>query len=59
MRQLLAFSRQQTLPLQVMDAGKVPADLDNLLHRLLGSSVDLDVEHERELSLVKVNRVQL
>lgn len=58
-RQLLAFSRQQTLQPQVMDVGEVLADLDNLLHRLLGASIDLNIEHGRELSLVKVDRVQL
>lgn len=58
-RQLLAFSGQQTLQPQVMDVGEVLAELDNLLHRLLGASIDLNIEHGRELSLVKVDRVQL
>ena len=58
-RQLLAFSRQQTLQPQVMDVGEVLADLDNLLHRLLGASINLNIEHGRELSLIKVDRVQL
>ena len=58
-RQLLAFSRQQTLQPQVMDVGEVLADLDNLLHRLLGASINLNIEHGRELFLIKVDRVQL
>lgn len=58
-RQLLAFSRQQTLQPQVLDVGEVLADLGTLLHRLLGASVELNIRHGRELELVKVDRVQL
>jgi two-component system cell cycle sensor histidine kinase/response regulator CckA len=58
-RQLLAFSRQQTLQPQVMDVGEVLAELDNLLRRLLGASIDLNTSHGRDLALVKVDRVQL
>lgn len=58
-RQLLAFSRQQTLQPQILDVGEVLADLGTLLHRLLGASVELNIRHGRELDLVKVDRVQL
>lgn len=48
-RQLLAFSRRQTLQPQVLDVGDVLSDLGNLLNRLLGAarsmaSVQLAVE---------------
>ena len=58
-RQLLAFSRQQTLQPRVLDVGDTLADLGNLLRRLLGAGVTLNIRHGRDLALVKVDRVQL
>jgi two-component system cell cycle sensor histidine kinase/response regulator CckA len=58
-RQLLAFSRQQTLQPRVLDVTQVLAELSNLLHRLLGESVELDFVHSRELGKVKVDQGQL
>lgn len=58
-RQLLAFSRRQTLQPQVLDVGDVLSDLGNLLNRLLGAAVVLNIRHGRDLALVKVDRVQL
>jgi two-component system cell cycle sensor histidine kinase/response regulator CckA len=54
-RQLLAFSRRQTLRPQVMQLGDVLADLSLLLKRLLGEKVDLDLRHGRDLWLVKAD----
>ncbi len=54
-RQLLAYSRQQTLRPQVMQVGDVLADLTLLLKRLLGEPVELDLRHGRDLWLVKVD----
>ncbi len=48
-RQLLAFSRRQTLRPEVLDLTDVMADLRMLLTRLAGTSVDLKVEHGRDL----------
>ena len=48
-RQLLAFSRRQTLRPQVLQLGDVLSDLSMLLQRLLGESVKLDVGHGRDL----------
>ncbi len=42
-RQLLAFSRRQTLRPQVLDLGEVLSDLGMLLKRLIGEKVKLDV----------------
>ncbi len=48
-RQLLAFSRRQTLRPEVLDLTDVMADLRMLLTRLAGTKVDLKVEHGRDL----------
>jgi signal transduction histidine kinase/CheY-like chemotaxis protein len=58
-RQLLAFSRQQTLQPRVLDVTQVLAELSSLLHRLLGESVELDFAHSRELGKVRVDQGQL
>ena len=54
-RQLLAFSRRQTLRPQVMLLSDVLSDLGNLLGRLLGETVELKVMHGRDLWPVKVD----
>ncbi|HSR55729.1 MAG TPA: ATP-binding protein, partial [Alphaproteobacteria bacterium] len=58
-RQLLAFSRQQTLQPTVINITDVLAELSNLLGRLIGVNIALDVVHGRDLALVKVDQVQL
>ena len=54
-RQLLAFSRQQTLRPQTLCLSDVLGDLKILLDRLLGEKVKLKVEHGRDLWLVKAD----
>jgi two-component system cell cycle sensor histidine kinase/response regulator CckA len=54
-RQLLAFSRRQTLRPQVIELGDVLSDLRLLLRRLVGEKIDLDVKHGRDLWLVKAD----
>jgi two-component system cell cycle sensor histidine kinase/response regulator CckA len=46
-RQLLAFSRQQTLRPQVLQLPDVIAEVSTLLRRLLGETVKLQVKHGR------------
>ena len=58
-RQLLAFSRQQTLQPQVLNLADVMFDLSNLLRRLLGAGVELRVNHAHVAGMVLVDRVQL
>jgi len=58
-RQLLAFSRQQTLQPRVLDVSDVLAELSHLLRRLIGENIDLKVVHGRDLGLVKVDQGQL
>src|SRR3569832_1008024 len=52
-RQLLAFSRRQTLRPQVLDLGDALSDLTMLLRRLIGEKVKLDLVHGRDLCPVK------
>jgi two-component system, cell cycle sensor histidine kinase and response regulator CckA len=54
-RQLLAFSRRQTLRPQVIDLSETLSDLGMLLKRLLGERVGLDVKHARDLWPVKAD----
>lgn len=58
-RQLLAFSRRQTLRPQVLQFGDVLSDLRMLLDRLMGDKVSLNVVHGRDLWPVKADISQL
>ena len=54
-RQLLAFSRRQTLRPEVMNVGEALSDLTLLLKRLLGERVDLDLKHGRDIWPIKAD----
>jgi len=58
-RQLLAFSRQQTLRPQVLQLPDVVAEVSHLLTRLLGERVKLEVKHGRSLGPVRADPGQL
>ncbi|MGH6982370.1 MAG: PAS domain S-box protein, partial [Stellaceae bacterium] len=58
-RQLLAFSRQQTLQPTVLNLTEVLAELSNLLRRLIGEKIELNVVHGRDLGLVEVDQGQM
>lgn len=58
-RQLLAFSRQQTLRPTVLNLGEVVAELSDLLRRLIGEKIELRAVHGRDLGLVEVDQGQL
>ena len=57
-RQLLAFSRRQTLRPQVLQLGDVLSDLQMLLRRLVGEKTELDFKHGRDLWFVKADNNQ-
>ncbi len=57
-RQLLAFSRRQTLSPEVLELGEVTTDLSVLLNRLIGEKIDLKIITGRDLWLVKADRTQ-
>ncbi len=58
-RQLLAFSRQQTLQPRVLSVTDVLAELANLLRRLIGANVELKMTHGRDIGLIKADQGQL
>ncbi len=58
-RQLLAFSRQQTLRPQVLQLPDVVSEVSHLLKRLLGETVQLVVKHGRDLFPVRADPGQL
>jgi two-component system cell cycle sensor histidine kinase/response regulator CckA len=58
-RQLLAFSRQQTLRPQVLQLPDIVSEVSNLLQRLLGETVDLVINHGRALGAVRADPGQI
>jgi two-component system, cell cycle sensor histidine kinase and response regulator CckA len=58
-RQLLAFSRQQTLRPQLLQLPDVISEVSHLLKRLLGETVRLVVKHGRDLGPVRADPGQL
>jgi len=58
-RQLLAFSRQQTLRPQVLQLPDVVSEVSHLLKRLLGETVQLALKHGRDLFPVRADPGQL
>lgn len=58
-RQLLAFSRQQTLRPQILQLPDVVSEISNLLKRLMGETVELVVKHGRNLGPVRADPGQL
>ena len=58
-RQLLAFSRQQTLKPRVLDLTEVVAEIANLIRRLIGENIALEIHHGRDLGLVRADQGQL
>ena len=58
-RQLLAFSRQQTLRPQILQLPDIISEITNLLKRLLGETVRLEVSHGRNLGTVRADPGQL
>jgi two-component system cell cycle sensor histidine kinase/response regulator CckA len=58
-RQLLAFSRQQTLQPRVLNIADVLGELSQLLRRLIGENIELEMVHSRDLYPVRVDHSQL
>ncbi len=57
-RQLLAFSRKQTLRPKTLHLDDTLAELSHLLNRLLGEKVGLHTEHGQDLKTVRVDERQ-
>ena len=58
-RQLLAFSRQQTLQPRMLNVTDILAELSHLLRRLIGETIELDMVHGRDLGQVRADQGQL
>ncbi|MDG2004371.1 MAG: response regulator [Novosphingobium sp.] len=58
-RQLLAFSRQQTLRPEVLQLPDVVSDVSQMLKRLIGEKIELVVSHDRDLGPVRADPTQL
>ncbi len=58
-RQLLAFSRRQTLIPEVLDLGEVVNGLSNLVERLIGEEIKVKVVVPPNLGRVKADRGQM
>ena len=58
-RQLLAFSRQQTLRPEVLQLPDVVSEVNQLLKRLVGEKIEFTVRHDRDLGPVRADPRQL
>lgn len=58
-RQLLAFSRQQTLRPEVLQLPDVVSEVSPLIKRLLGEKINYFVQHDRDLGAVRADPQQL
>ncbi|MBC2667955.1 ATP-binding protein [Novosphingobium piscinae] len=58
-RQLLAFSRQQTLRPEVLQLPDIVSDITQMLKRLIGEKIRFEVRHDRDLGAVRADPTQL
>ncbi|MDR0942521.1 MAG: response regulator [Holosporales bacterium] len=57
-RQLLAFSKQQTLKPKVVSVTELLADISSLLKRLIGTNIDFQLINGRDIWPVKIDNTQ-
>lgn len=57
-RQLLAFSRQQSLQPRVLEITDMLIELSDLLRRLIGEDIELEFDHGSDLGLVRADQSQ-
>jgi signal transduction histidine kinase len=58
-RQLLAFSRRQVIQPQVVNLNDLAADMEKMLHRLIGEDVQLTTGADAGLGLIKADPGQM
>lgn len=56
--QLLAFSRKQTLQLEMVDLRETMGELTHLLNRLVGEKIRLHLSHDPDLAPIRADRRQ-
>ena len=58
-RQLLAFSRKQTMKPVIFDLNELLFNMEKILHRLIGEDIDLIIAYAKDLKYVKADPSQL
>ncbi len=58
-KQLLAFSRKQTMQMTVINITEVLAEVSNLLRRLIGENISLILNNDRDVWDIKADKSQL
>jgi len=58
-RQLLAFSRQQTLRPEVVQLPDIVTDIAKMVKRIIGEKIRLEVRHDRNLGPVRADPTQI
>ncbi|GMU91819.1 MAG: hypothetical protein AMXMBFR4_08770 [Candidatus Hydrogenedentota bacterium] len=58
-RQLLAFSRRQTMVPRVVDINLITKDLERILSRLIGEDIDVVAQLANEIAPIKIDPSQL
>ena len=58
-RQLLAFSRKQSIEPVVLDLNSVVSDTEKMLRRLIGEDIDLTMKRDPKLKRVKADKGQI
>ncbi len=58
-RQLLAFSRQQTLRPAIHDVTDILTEISHLIRRLIGANIEFDLRHGSDLGLIRVDEGQM
>ncbi|MDB1135794.1 response regulator [Candidatus Anaplasma sp. TIGMIC] len=58
-RQLMAFSRKQTLQPKILDINNIVADLSQMIKRLISEDIELKIYYQENIGLVMVDLCQL
>ena len=58
-RQLLAFSRKQTIKHQVLDINSIVENMKNLLVRFIGEDIELKTDLDPEIGLIRADQGQI
>jgi PAS domain S-box-containing protein len=58
-RQLLAFSRKQVLQMRAVNINEIVANVEKMLHRLIGEDISLTTRLDPDLALIRADPSQL
>ncbi len=58
-RQLLAFSRKQTLQPEILDLTEILTELSHLIRRLIGENIEFNLQCDKDLWKIKADHGQL